>query len=119
MCTCFVFMPLPVPLPCTMRPNTVNTLPLTINEVSVLWSSEITDITEGSPDSIPTNVSGLPLTVPVPLSQASVDVIIVTSDSDKSVIVGVQFLLEGMIVAAWKLEELFKLGTSTSADLVV
>ena len=55
----------------------------------------------------------------MPLFQVNVDVILVTLDSETLVIVGVQILLEGMIVVTWTLEELFKLGTSIIADLVV
>ena len=42
-----------------------------------------------------------------------------TRDKEVALVVGLQFLLEEMIVAVWKLEEVFKLGTITITDIKV
>ena len=41
-----------------------------------------------------------------------------TSNEDQSIIVGLQFSLEGAVVASWRLDVKFMLGTSHVNDLV-
>ena len=106
-------------------------------------SGNVTE-TEGSPDDMPTSCPGLPPTVPVPLSgssfslpstttrtrgrragttstmtSGSIDIALVTSDKTSSHIVGLQFMLDNYVVAAWKLSDTFKLGESKVCNLEV
>ena len=75
-------------------------------------------MTEDSPnDSLTPLQTGTPTTVPVPISCASGDVVLVTRNNNALLVVGLQFLLEGMIIAAWKLEDLGNLGSSTIANI--
>ena len=49
----------------------------------------------------------------------TVDLVLVTSNKDTSVIVGLKFLVDECVVAVWRIEVALKLGTTSSRDLVV
>ena len=122
-CSCFVFMPTPVFLPGTTRVLTVHLTIVTITESMVQWNSNNddaidTNMTEGNPDTLDETVAGLPPTVPVCFVEDSVDLVLVTSNEDQSIIVGLQFLLDGTVVASWRLDVKFKLGTTSVEDIV-
>ena len=107
--SCFVFMSLPA-VCSKIRPIRVNLMQQRISEATVIWSSAgpSSELTEGNAP-----------TVPVPLGTDMVDLILVASNEDTSVIVGLQFLVDEWVVAAWKLEVVLTLGTILSRDLAV
>ena len=80
------------------------------------WAFKRAD--RGNPDDVPTTETCCPPTVPVPLGSNMVDLVIVTSNEDTLVIVGLWFLVDEWVVVMWKLEVALKLGTILSRDLV-
>jgi len=78
-CTCFVFKPTPVLPPVTIRQLCVNLTCLVISESLVVWSKN------------PAGKIGHPPTVPIPIEVGGVDLRLVTSANDASVVVGLQF----------------------------
>ena len=77
-----------------------------------------TNMTDGNPDKLDETLAGLPPPVPGCFVEDSVDLVLVTSNEDQSITVGLQFLLDGTVVASWRLDVKFKLGTSNVEDIV-
>ena len=56
-------------------------------------------MTEGSPNDLPDDDSGLPPTIPIPQSGPVLRIVLVTSDDDSSIIIGLQFLLHKTVIS--------------------
>ena len=121
-CACFVFLPVPLPPPCKVRPITMHLCEQIIYDSDVVWSTAGTfshggGITEGSPDHVePTHSSMMP-TVPVSLGQNSITTKLVLTTTDPSHVVGLVFEFDGFFVASHKLSDPLQLYITQISDL--
>ena len=67
---------------------------------------------KGSPNDMHTTISGHLPTVTVPLSADAIDGTFKLSDKDKSVVIGLQFIFHGYVLATWQLSTAFHLSHS-------
>ena len=106
-CVCFVFKPVPTAAQVTTRNLDVALSTVTMPASTVRWSE------------VPESKAGHPPEVAVPLGVDKIQLALVTSTDDASIIVGLEFSIQQRTAGVLKLRKPFHLGTSAVRDLRV
>ena len=116
-CECFVFKPVP-----QLPPGSMRHLDIILSQIDVqegfAFATDPDELQEGAAEDVCDDELGHPPELPIPLSQSTIRICLVTSDNDDSVIIGFQVLnSDEKVLATKRFYDKLKLVSATRSDI--